>query len=391
MLTTALVVYFSGISFAPAWLIYDSMLFLLFGLAVVEFFVVRHADTKIFITEFGGLINPLATLLVIFPATNEDTPAILSLFAHDTSIFDVIFRYVWAGVTTVVTWYITLMRTVFLLVVQELDEDDDLGVQKWFSLGEEAWVVGGIVMTFFLPAVAMVMFLLTLLGIFLAKKYVERLEKKSKVPCPTCSQPIHASAIACSFCRHPNPNPFQVGLLGQPKANQRVTDLNAHRLQLIGRKRCPVCATRLKEKRIHQRCPECSIETFANAEQVDIFLATLNEQLPRTLLITFVLGFIPVLGLIPGIIYYRLSLIASLRGYVPRSVGCLTRWGVRIMNLMLMGLQPIVPIGFFVLPLMCLTNFWIYQGIIKHESKKAFGRGQPPSPPRERAVPEPTG
>lgn len=59
MLTTALVVYFSGISFGPAWLIYDSMLFLLFGLAVVEFFVVRHADTKIFITEFGRIINPL--------------------------------------------------------------------------------------------------------------------------------------------------------------------------------------------------------------------------------------------------------------------------------------------------------------------------------------------
>lgn len=72
----------------------------------------------------------------------------------------------------------------------------------------------------------------------------------------------------------------------------------------------------------------------------------------------------------PGIIYYRLSLIASVRRYLPRHVGCLTRWGVRLLNLSLITLQPIPGLGALTLPAMCISNFYIYQAVLLGEAKK---------------------
>jgi len=373
VLITALLARFGVIPLGPVWLTQNITLLVLLGLSVLEVFATHYADfeAKELLAQIEKIVKPSASFLVTSSLVSGDTAAILEHIGSTTSILD----YVWAAMTAFGAWYITIIRNQVMFVLRELDEDDDLGLQQALNWSEEAWVIAGVVITFVFPILAMGMFLLTLLGLFLAKKYAERLEQKSQVPCPTCSQPIHASAITCPECRHPNPTPFQVGWLGQPKANQLVTDLNAHRLQLVGRKRCPECATRLKERRIHQPCPTCFTETFANAEQVEVYLANLNQQLPRIMLISFILGFIPLVGIIPGIIYYRFTLIASLRGYVPRSTGCLTRWGVRMMNLFLISFQPVPPIGFFVLPFMCLSNFWIYKEIIKRESNKTFGGG----------------
>ena len=383
---TALLARIGWIPLGPFWLTLDITLLVLFGLSVLEFFATHYTDSeaKEWLAPIEAVVKPSASFLVSSSLVSGDTAAILEHIGSTTSIF----AYFWVGITAVGAWYMTIMRNQVMVVLREFDEDDDLGLQQALNWSEEAWVITGVVITFVFPIVAMGMFVMTLLGLFLAKKYAEHLEHKSQVPCPTCSEPIHASAITCSSCRNPNPNPFQVGWLGQSKENQPVTDLNAHRLQLIGRKRCPECATRLKEKSIHQPCPDCFTETFANAEEVEVFLANLNKQLPRIMLISFILGFVPLLGIIPGIIYYRFTLIASLRGYIPRSVGCLTRWGVRIMNLFLISFQPVPPIGFFVLPLMCLINFLIYQGIIKRESNKTFGGGGGYSQ-REVPVPEP--
>lgn len=406
VLAIALIARFGVVSLGTAWLTLDFTIFILLLLSILEHF----APSVLYPIE--AFIKSAAGFLVSQSLVTGDSAILLkyieSVFLNldhigasggltafgmpyissALSTFDqmgvggalatfvaTFLSFIWAGIIALGVWWLTTIRRGLLDGIRELDEDDDLGLQKIINWTEEGWVIGGVVVTFVFPLVAIGMFLLTLLGLFLTKKYVEHQEQKRKVPCPTCNEPIHACAITCSACRHPNPSPLQANWFGQPKRNQPVTDLNLHRLQLVSRKRCPECATRLKEKSIQQTCPSCLTETFANPQQVSAFLTYLNQQLSRTLVICFFLGFIPILGLIPGVIYYRMSLIASLRGYVPRSTGCLTRWGVRMMNLILIGFQAFPVVGAFVLPLMCLTNFWIYQGIVKGESRKAFGRG----------------
>ncbi|NOK61732.1 MAG: hypothetical protein GFH27_549313n140 [Chloroflexi bacterium AL-W] len=230
----------------------------------------------------------------------------------------------WSLIMAGVAWFIGTLRSGILGLLIEFDDDDSLGIQSILNWAENAWVVIGIVVLVIFPIIALVLFFLTLVSLFLIRKWFEHREHHSLVPCPSCETLIHPTALTCPNCSQPYPQPRRVGLFGQAK-DTLVTDRAAHRLQLIGRKRCPVCATRFKERAIQQTCASCDTVTFADISGVNVYLRSLDAQLPRTLAICLGLGCIPLIGLVPGIVYYRLSLVASLRGYIPRSVGCITR------------------------------------------------------------------
>ena len=82
--------------------------------------------------------------------------------------------------------------------------------------------------------------------------------------------------------------------------------------------------------------------------------------MPKTLLVCLLLGAIPVLGVIPGVAYYRLNLVAGLRGYIPPLRGCTTKWVVRLIHFGVIALQPIPLVGAVVLPFMCWSTYAIY-------------------------------
>ncbi|WP_129676450.1 hypothetical protein [Candidatus Chloroploca sp. Khr17] len=218
-------------------------------------------------------------------------------------------------------------------------------------------------MVLFLPLIALAVTALTLLGLFLVRRWFERRDERTKVPCAHCQTPIFPTALFCPHCRQANEHPRQVGVFGQAR-NTPALDRTAHRVQLIGRKRCPVCATRLPAKTIRQGCPSCHTVTFNDLSEANVFLRSLDQKLPLTLVICSVLGFVPLLGLVPGIIYYRVSLIASLRAYIPTSIGCFTRWGWRFAAMFLIMLQPFF-LGWLTLPAMALMNYFVYRRVLQ--------------------------
>ena len=77
--------------------------------------------------------------------------------------------------------------------------------------------------------------------------------------------------------------------------------------------------------------------------------------------VLFALGFIPVVGLIPGIIHYRLVLVAPYRRYLPRRTTLLLRWGVRLVSLGLIAFQWVPVIGGLSIPAMALLNHTVYR------------------------------
>lgn len=154
-----------------------------------------------------------------------------------------------------------------------------------------------------------------------------------------------------------------VGWIGQPRP-EPVTDPAAHRLALIKYRRCPSCATRLKKRAVQQACPSCATVTFTDIAQVNSFLRVLDRQLPRTLIVSGLLGLVPVIGVVPAIIYYRLSLIASLQSYVPASIGCFTNWVLQIVAIVLIGMQSIPGIGIFAIPALCLITYTVQRQIV---------------------------
>ena len=77
--------------------------------------------------------------------------------------------------------------------------------------------------------------------------------------------------------------------------------------------------------------------------------------------VCFLLGLIPVLGVIPGVIYYRLSIVAPFRRYIPPGRGFLLRWGVRLAVLALVAFQWVPVAGGLAVPAMALLNYLAYR------------------------------
>jgi hypothetical protein len=210
---------------------------------------------------------------------------------------------------------------------------------------------------------------LTAWALYVARKRAERRERLSKIPCASCATPVFPHATVCHACRRPIEAPRAVGVFGQPKAEAAV-DLELHRFNLVARKRCPDCAMRLKERAVRQHCTLCNTVTFSSAAEFDRYLDALARRLPRTLLVCLGLSAIPLLGVIPGVIYYRLTLVTGLRGYIPPLRGCVTKTVVRIINWGIIALQPIPILGAVIVPLMCLSTYWIYRGALAGRAEK---------------------
>jgi hypothetical protein len=251
-----------------------------------------------------------------------------------------------------------------LSFVQDADEDDDLGLMSVFIWLEDLFVVGGVLVLAIFPLLSMVLLALTAIGLFSVDRWMAHRSRRFEVPCGACETPIHASAPGCWSCGTRR-DPVAVGAFGQPRLETTVSDREAHGHRLIARRRCPSCASRLDRGRLHQECDRCGHVTFGDEEELASYVRHLQRQLPRTILVCAAFGAVPLVGLVPGIIYYRLTLLGGLRRYLPTGASIVTKWVVRILNLVLIALQWIPVLGAAMLPLLCVTNFLLYRRALK--------------------------
>jgi hypothetical protein len=77
------------------------------------------------------------------------------------------------------------------------------------------------------------------------------------------------------------------------------------------------------------------------------------------------LGLIPILGVIPAVILYRLAIVAPLRRYLPRGDNFLLRWGIRMVSLVLIALQWVPILGGLLLPILALVNYGPYRRVFQ--------------------------
>jgi hypothetical protein len=73
-----------------------------------------------------------------------------------------------------------------------------------------------------------------------------------------------------------------------------------------------------------------------------------------------------------GVIYYRLTMITGVRGYIPPLRGCTTKWIVRVVNWGVIALQPVPLLGAAIVPLMCFSNYAIYKRSLAGRATSEF-------------------
>ena len=148
--------------------------------------------------------------------------------------------------------------------------------------------------------------------------------------------------------------------MGQSK-DDATPDPEAHPYRLVEKKRCPVCATRFAERAVHQTCSACGHELMSEETFTRSYIDRVSSRVPQVVVICALLSLIPVIGLIPGVIYYRVALVAPFRRYMPMGRRFLLKWLLRIFFFVLIAFQWVPLAGGLVVPLMAIVSFTTYR------------------------------
>lgn len=354
-----------ALSHAPEWFQSWTALLVLGALAIGEAVASKNPDVRAVMEDVDGWIKAGVSFLVTFALIDPDTAStIKDIQRHGLGL-----ESLWSVVCAAGTWFVAFLRRGALWIVHEVDDGDDIGLQTVLNWVESTWTVSGLFFVVIFPIAAVVLSALTALGLFLVKRWHEKREEASKSPCTGCGTLMFPHATQCHACRKEVAAPRAVGVFGTPKRDV-CEDRARQRFDLIGRKRCPVCATRLKRRLVQQACETCKTVTFASEAQFRSYLDALATRLPKTLLISLALSSIPIVGVVPGVLYYRLTLISGLRGYVPPVRGCVSKVLLFFIRWILVALQPIPIVGALVIPLMCLSSYLIYKRALVGRARK---------------------
>jgi hypothetical protein len=269
-----------------------------------------------------------------------------------------------SGVMAVAVYLMSSLRSGLMELLILSDPDDDLSIRSLISWLEDLWTSFGVFLLVLYWVIILAILAIILGLLWVGRKYAEHKEESSKIPCSNCNELIYACATACPSCSTEVKDPKDVGFFGQTVDRPAQAGLE-HTLRLVSKRRCPKCATRITERGLPQECPTCHNQILGDSNTQNAYFTKVRNRLPKVLGITFLMSLVPIIGIIPGVIYYRLQLIAPFRAYIPAGKGFLLKWLVRILFLVMISMQWVPGLGGFVVPLMAIISYGIYSSYFK--------------------------
>ncbi|MFA9477634.1 hypothetical protein ACERK3_04925 [Phycisphaerales bacterium AB-hyl4] len=369
----------------PTWFTHDVTLWILGSLALLELLAHKNAEARQLLNDIDPYIKPIAagaTLLGIATVTDMqfveeliDPQALDMLMVQHAGVgLYILTAFVVGGTFIVATAHNALVRNFI-----DIDESDDTGLMKIFSWGQDLWAAFGILFLILFPIIMAVLILIGIGIILLLQKRAQIREERSKVPCPACQEPMYRVAIACGNCGHDNPNVCQLTWLGTSTA-LLTHNKPEHPLHLISFRRCRKCATRLHKRTPHQQCPACQTRPFNDPTVLSEYDRLISSRLGPVMIIGALLSLIPIVGLIPGVIYYRLAVVAPYRRYLGRGRALLMRWLVRILAFFLILLQVVPGVGIITVPTLAWLSHRVYRGAFLKQLQAAPSTPVPTTP-----------
>lgn len=369
----------SGLGVVPDWATSDAALAVLAGGAVIEHILRTQPDLREAIELTDRQLKAVLAfgmcLILAADASAHDATTHLWPLSSPTAYASVatgwgggMFGFGWpllawalliaALVGTLAGW-----RAQIVGVFRSADEEDSLGLGRLLGWAESAFSFFGVLLVIALPLIAALAALLAALVLYGARSWVRRAEKSSHINCDQCQASIVACAPHCASCHGEQPRPHSVGFLGAV-GKETITDRARHALELKKCGRCAHCGQRLARGGLETTCKTCGTQALRSQHELDNYLAAIRSDLPLTLLLLFVLGSIPVLGLVLGMVALRLSLVPALKQYAPFSSRLKGTWMVRITNALLLCLQPLPMVGAFTLPLVALNSYYWFKNAL---------------------------
>jgi hypothetical protein len=349
----------------PNWFTSDASLIILGILSVLELAATKSSDLREFLHEFDHYAKAIMAFLTTHGVLTAADVATLN--AADPNLATAGANgMVNLGVSAAISgavFYLSSMRSAVMSTLTHADPHDDLGIQHLIAWGEDLWSAFGLLLIIAFPFLMLLIVALCAGGLFMLQQYLHYREEKSRIPCVKCGVALYPTALTCHNCRTSVAQPREIGFLGTGGAAVSVLSRDSHGFELVSMKRCPVCATRFEMRSPRQACLTCGHLLMSEPATMNSYLTHVDQRLPKTMMVCTGLGLIPIIGIIPGIIYYRMTLVRPFRQYLSFGTGILVKWGVRVLNLMLILLQPVPILGGLLVPIMAYTNYRVYRGV----------------------------
>lgn len=366
----------------PSWFTHNLTVTLLGLLAVSEIAATKSADARALLAEVESYIKSgmafLSTLAVSGIITANDEAVIKEILSWQqpvrAGLGEDALGLIVAALTAGGVYVSCIVRRNLLGVLAEADPDDDTMIGSLLSWLEDLWAIFGTLLLILFPVVMLLISGTIFTVIALLQWRAKQREEKSKVPCVSCGVSMYRSALACPNCQSANQAVHAVGWLGESK-QKLAADAESQPVYLAQKQRCPVCATHLEPRRMRQQCPSCGYELFESEADAKTYLAILDQRYPKVLIVTALLSLIPIVGLIPAIMVYRLRLIAPLRRYLSIARRMPLGFGLRLLFIVLIWVQVIPGVGAIAVPIMASISYGTYRGAfvsqLASERKKA--------------------
>lgn len=349
---------------APTWFTSPLVVWGLGALAVAEMLAERSPEIREVMDEGMVYVKSGLSAATSYGLLSASDAAVVGDVISQAGFFDSIPAAFSGGLTFV----LTMTRNSVVGIISEADEDDSLGMRKFISWCEELWATFGVWILLAIPGAVLLLNAIVFGVLYLIRKRHEAKMEAARIVCPSCQTRIHCFATACLSCGAANPEPVALGSLGG-LLDRKETDVVAQKVRLLELKRSPKSGEKAKGRGTDIVCKEDGVALFGDAAVNEAYFSTVDGRLPKVLLVSAVLGLVPVLGLIAGVIYYRFQLVAPYRRYLPWRKGFLAKWLVRLVLLGLAALQ-IVGLGIFAVPLMAFLNHWMYRGTFRSDLRK---------------------
>lgn len=356
---------------APTWFTHDYTLVVLGALSFVELFATKNEDARQILETIDQYYKPALTgLIAAGLITQSDAAAVeamqgpvaggllpvAALSLGQGGVLGVV-----AVLAAGLTYAVATLRASLMEFVEDLDPDDSTGIPSLIAWAEDGWVLLAALLMVLMPVVVLALVAVALAGLWGLERMLERRDAKSRIPCAQCGEPACPHALACPKCCAPTEAPRAVGVLGGAK-DRLVEDRKQHRLRLAAARRCPRCATRLRMRTTYQQCGACGAILCEEIDIAQRYLPFVNARMPGALVVCALLGAVPVLGLVPGIVYYRIVLVRPLRNYLGVGSGFIARWLGRIGGVLVIALTGWVPLlSAATVPVLAMVNLATYR------------------------------
>ena len=352
---------------APSWFTHNYTLIVLGLLSLLEFLATKSPEARQVLSTIDEYYKPALAALTSFGVlSSSDVRAVESLHGGmaASSLFPIAAitlgsigtSFIFPILTMGGTYFACSLRSGLLELLDDIDADDSMGLQSLVSWFEDAWVAVLVILLVVMPVVILLLVAVSLLVLWLVRKYMDHRAEQSKVGCPDCGAKVFAFATVCHNCKTQIRNVCSIGFLGQARP-EAVRDRIGHRLNLLALKKCPQCGSRLKKRTLHQTCEVCAYPVALGDSLPDSYVKMVQRRLSQSLLVCGLLSAVPIVGMIPAIVYYRIVLVSPFRAYMGIGSGFVSKWLARVAGFVLLACFAWVPVlSTFVAPTLAYMN-----------------------------------